>query len=58
MRFALSRANITVRSRTIMTGEDPTQVDDLFVSPSEEYSKSMKCYFKCIHMFKPVTVVP
>ncbi len=37
MRLALGQADITVRSRTIMTGEDPTRVDDLFVSLSEEY---------------------
>ena len=32
MRQVLRQANITVRSRTIKTGEDPTGVDDLFVS--------------------------
>ena len=32
LRQALRRANITVSSRIIRTGEDPTTIDDLFVS--------------------------
>ena len=32
LRQALRQANVTVSSRRIKTGEDPTTIDDLFVS--------------------------